>query len=122
MLAKIINGVLSYAPTNYKTDNGQLIVNFNKNEDIMRKYGYKEVIDISPTYDKDSQYIRVTSYTEDDTTITINYEVIDYPVPEPTELELLQQQVDENTEAIADTQFAIDFILFGDTGLEGGEK
>lgn len=122
MLAKIINGVLSYAPTNYKTDNGQLIVNFNKNEDIMRKYGYKEVIDISPTYDKDSQYIHVTSYTEDDTTITINYEVIDYPVPEPTELELLQQQVDENTEAIADTQFAIDFILFGDTGLEGGEK
>ena len=47
MLAIIINGVLSYAPTNYKTDNGQLIVNFNKNEDIMRKYGYKEVIDIS---------------------------------------------------------------------------
>ena len=121
MLAKLINGSLQYAPSNYKTDNGQIIVNFNKNEDIMKQYGFKEVVDVRPDYDKASQYIRVTNYTEDDNAITINYEVVDIPASEPTELELLTQQVDENTEAIADTQSAIDFILFGDVGLNGGE-
>lgn len=121
MLAKIINGVLRYAPSNYKTDNGQIIVNFNKNEDIMKQYGFKEVVDVRPDYDKDYQYIRVANYTEDDNAITINYEVVDMTVSEPTELELLTQQVNENTEAIADTQSAIDFILFGDVGLNGGE-
>lgn len=121
MFGKLVGDKLTYPPKNLKTDNGQLIVNFNKDEKLMRQYGYKEVVDAIPDYDKTSQYILVANYTEDDNTITINYEVVDIPIPEPTELELLQQQVDENTEAIADTQSAIDFILFGDTGLEGGE-
>lgn len=121
MLGKLVGGKLTYPPKNYKLDDGRLIINFNKNEKLIKQYGYKEIIDVKPDYDEASQYIRVANYTEDDNAITINYEVVDIPVSEPTELELLTQQVYENTEAIADTQSAIDFILFGDVRLNGGE-
>lgn len=79
MLAKIINGRLQYAPRNYSTDNGQLIINFNKNEELMKQYGYKEVIDIRPDYDEKTQHIKVLSYTDEDV-ITVNYEVVDNQV------------------------------------------
>lgn len=79
MLAKIINGRLQYAPRNYSTDNGQLIINFNKNEELMKQYGYKEVIDIRPDYNEKTQHIKVLSYTDEDV-ITVNYEVVDNPV------------------------------------------
>ena len=79
MLAKIINGRLQYAPRNYSTDNGQLIINFNKNEELMKQYGYKEVIDIRPDYDEKIQHIKVLSYTDEDV-ITVNYEIVDNQV------------------------------------------
>ena len=79
MLAKIINGRLQYAPRNYSTDNGQLIINFNKNEELMKQYGYKEVIDIRPDYDEKIQHIKILSYTDEDV-ITVNYEVVDNQV------------------------------------------
>lgn len=121
MLAKIINGALSYAPTNYKTDDGQLIVNFNKNEEIMRQYGYKDVVDIRPAYNEETQYIRILDY-DDGEVITINYGIVDKEPLAPTEIELLETQVNENTEAIFNTQMAVDFLLMGDyTSLEGGE-
>ena len=79
MLAKIINGRLQYAPRNYSADNGQLIINFNKNEELMKQYGYKEVIDIRPDYDEKTQHIKVLSYTDGDV-ITVNYEIVDNQV------------------------------------------
>lgn len=82
MLAKIINGELSYAPKNYKTDDGRLIINFNVNEDLMRYYGYKDIVDIRPTYNEETQYIRVAGY-EDGEAITINYDVVDKQISEP---------------------------------------
>ena len=82
MLAKVINGELSYAPTNYKTDDGRLITNFNKCEELMRQYGYKDVVDIRPAYNEETQYIRVVGY-EDEEVITISYEVVDKQISEP---------------------------------------
>lgn len=121
MLAKIINGRLQYAPRNYRTDNGQLIINFNKNEELMKQYGYKEVIDIRPDYNEKTQYIRILDY-DDGEVITINYGIVDKEPLAPTGIEVLETQINENAEAIFNTQMAVDFLLMGnDTSLEGGE-
>ena len=121
MFAKIINGVLHYAPVNYKTDLGHVIVNFNTNEEMMLQYGYKNVIGIKPDYNKETQYLKISGYTDNGDNITVEYEVVDKPTPEPTEWELLAKQIEENAQAILDSQSAIDYMLFGDLELKGGE-
>ena len=75
MLAKLENGNLIYAPTNLKLENGGIIVNFNKNIDLMKKYGYKEVIDIQPSYATETQYLTIEGYSETDTEIIVNYKI-----------------------------------------------
>lgn len=50
MYGKLINNELSVAPKNY-TDEFNTILNFNTNEELMIKYGYKPVIEsIKPDY------------------------------------------------------------------------
>lgn len=75
MFGKLENGNLTYAPTNLKLENGGIIVNFNKNIDLMKKYGYKEVIDIQPSYDVSMQYLTIEGYSETDTEIIVNYAI-----------------------------------------------
>ncbi|SCI51358.1 hypothetical protein [Intestinibacter bartlettii] len=75
MYAKLNNGVLEYAPQNYKLNDGRTIVGFNKSIALMTRYGFKEVIDQQPTYDAETEYLVITGYTEQDTTITIVYAV-----------------------------------------------
>lgn len=69
------NGVIEYAPVNYKTSNGNLIVNFNKNETLMKKFGYKEVIDQKPSYNEVTEYLVISGYTETEDNIQINYTI-----------------------------------------------
>lgn len=48
---KISNGELIYAPTNYEIEDGSIILNFNKDEKALKKYGYKEVVEaLRPPY------------------------------------------------------------------------
>ena len=54
MYGKIINGELVYAPMNYKTSEGILITNFNTNEDLMKRYGFKKINGVEPEYDEES--------------------------------------------------------------------
>ena len=93
MYGRLINGGLEYAPINYKLDDNRVIINFNKNEDIMRQYGYKNVIDIVPGCDKNTQYVQISGYDETDEAIIINYEIIDLPGVEsiPTIEELIDR-------------------------------
>ena len=77
MFGKLENGNLTYAPNIYQLEvDGELlsIVNFNKNIELMKKYGFKEVIDIVPSYNEYEEAI-IVGYDEDDTSITIKYEV-----------------------------------------------
>ena len=83
MYGRLINGGLEYAPINYKLVDNRIILNFNKNEDIMRQYGYKNVIDIVASCDKNTQYVQISGYDETDEAIIINYEIIDLPCVEP---------------------------------------
>lgn len=75
MYGKIINGELVFAPVNYKTSDGVLITNFNTNEDLMIKYGFKKINGIKPEYDKNKECIIVKSFEELTDEIKVDYEV-----------------------------------------------
>ena len=80
----LINNELEYAPNRYTTDEGQLIVNFDKNIEVMAQHGFKIVVDEKPEYNKDLQSLSVVGYEETDDSITIVYEVLNTPEPKPT--------------------------------------
>lgn len=73
----LINNQLEYAQNRYTTDDGKLIVNFNKNETLMRLYGFKPIVDVIPEYDIESQYVVSSTFEETDECITVNYEIKD---------------------------------------------
>lgn len=80
----LINNELEYAQSRYTTDEGQLIINFDKNIEVMAQHGFKIVVDEKPEYDKDLQSLSVVGYEETDDSITIIYEVLNTPEPKPT--------------------------------------
>ena len=107
MYAKLNNGVLEYAPQNYKLNDGRTIVGFDKSVALMTRYGFKEVIDEKPNYNQETEYLIITGYTEQDATITIVYAVKQMDLVEQeltTDEEILQlKQVDtEHEEALAE--------------------
>lgn len=79
MYAKVKDGVLQYAPLNYLTDDNKLILNFNKNIEAMLANGFKEVINIIPSYDANTQILRNDGFTETEDNITINYVIESNP-------------------------------------------
>ena len=87
MYGKLIAGVLKYAPTNYLTENGKMIFNFNTNTEAMLENGFKEVINVVPSYDANTQVVTRDSYTEEATTITVNYVVTAKPLTKEEQLE-----------------------------------
>lgn len=80
----LINNELEYAQSRYTTDEGQLIVNFDKNIEVMAQHGFKIVVDEKPEYNKDLQSLSIVGYEETDDSITIIYEVLNTPEPKPT--------------------------------------
>ena len=103
MHGRLINGGLEYAPINYKLDDGRIIMNFNKDEELMQKYGYKNVTHVIPDYDSTTQYIQISNYTETDENITVNYEVVSLPTPIPTVAELFNRIVSIENELLQQT-------------------
>ena len=80
----LINNELEYAQSRYTTDEGQVIVNFDKNIEVMVQHGFKIVVDEKPEYNKDLQSLSIVGYEETDDSITIIYEVLNTPEPKPT--------------------------------------
>ena len=87
MYGKLIDGVIKYAPTNYLTENGKMIFNFNTNTEVMLENGFKEIINVVPSYDANTQVVTMDSYTEEATTITVNYVVTAKPLTKEEQLE-----------------------------------
>ena len=107
MYAKLNNGVLEYAPQNYKLSDGRTIVGFDKSVALMTRYGFKEVIDEKPNYNQETEYLIITGYTEQETTITIVYAIKQMDLVEQeltTDEKILQlKQVDtQHEEALAE--------------------
>ena len=80
----LINNELEYAQSRYTTGEGQLIVNFDKNIEVMAQHGFKIVVDEKPEYNKDLQSLSIVGYEETDDSITIIYEVLNTPEPKAT--------------------------------------
>lgn len=91
MYGKMNKGYLEYAPSDLKTDNG-ILLNFNTNEELMKQYGYKEIIDILPEYDEGYQYLFRGEPTENDDNITINYEIREKNIEELKEKKILESK------------------------------
>ena len=115
MHAKLNNGVLEYAPQNYKLNDGRTIVGFNKSIALMTRYGFKEVIDEKPVYDTETEYLIITGYTEQETTITIVYAV--------KQMDLVEQEltIDEKIEQLknVDTEHELALAELTDMILGG---
>lgn len=85
--AKLNNSRLEYAPDTYKSDSNELILNFKSNSDLMKQYGFKQVIDVPVSYNRNHQTYTV-SYVEDANTITAQYSVNYLPIETLKELKL----------------------------------
>ena len=64
-----------------------MILNFNTNIEVMLENGFKEIINVVPSYDANTQVVTMDSYTEEDTTITVNYVVTAKPLTKEEQLE-----------------------------------
>lgn len=79
MYGKIINGTFCKAPNYYKTDDGQIITNFNMSVDLMVAHGFKPIIENKPTYDTNTQCLKISNFEETETNIIITYAAIIKP-------------------------------------------
>ncbi len=82
MLGKIVDNIIIYPPKNYKTEDGELILNFDKNIDLQKENGFMEIIENIPEYNSDTHYLyREDFYIEDDK-IIINYKALEKDINE----------------------------------------
>lgn len=123
--AKLIDNRLEYAPVNYTLEDGRIIVGFNKSETLMRRYGFKEVIDIEPVYDPTIEYLTVTQYIETDLEIrpvyTINkFDTGTEEVPIETKVSKLETKTASLEEELAMTQSMVNDLIINT--VDGGIK
>ena len=80
--AKLNNGILEFAPLNYKN-----ILNFNRNVPLMRENGFKKYYeDTAPSYNEDYQRLDI-SFKEDENTITKTYIIVNFRTKSEAEAE-----------------------------------
>lgn len=124
--AKLINNAyLEYAPDTYIRDDGAIIVNFNKSEALMRKYGFKPVIENEPTYNPETEYLTITGYIENENEIvsiyTINqYEVTEKPISLEEKVTKLETEDLWFKEELAMTQAMVNDLIINT--VDGGIK
>ena len=68
------NNELIYAPRNLLRADGELITGFSTNVELMRQYGYKEIIEYPIDYDKNLEITYVSKLEEDSTHIYVYYD------------------------------------------------
>lgn len=78
---------IEYAKDVYTTAEGELILNFKANPELMKQYGFKELIDSPVTFDANYQTYKV-SYVEDADTITVQYNIVYLPIETLKEVKL----------------------------------
>lgn len=64
-----------YAKEYYIGKDGEIIINFNKNEELMKAYGFKPIVDLVPEYNVATEYVVITGYEENEEEIIVVYEV-----------------------------------------------
>ena len=89
------DNTIEYAKNVYTTDEGELILNFKANPELMKQYGFKELIDSPVEFDANYQTYKV-SYVEDADTITKQYSITYLPIETLKEVKL-KELVDYDT-------------------------
>lgn len=105
MYGKINGKGVEYAPINYETEDGNLILNFNKNEQLMTQYGYKMVFEQIPEYDMNIERIYEKEYIENEDYIIIIYETIKI---EPTNEQIVTDKLIELEQTTSSLNFQLD--------------
>lgn len=111
--AKLINGKIEFAPKN------EIVcgIEIEPSKSIMLKMGYKQLLDIKPTYDKETQYLVQDNYEEDEENIFFKYiikDIVEKPTLEQT-IVTLNKKVDELQEDnlnLLNSNFDLDFRVF----------
>ena len=88
--AILVDNELVYAKEYYICQDGTVIINFNKNENIMMKYGFKPVIDNPPTYDKTKEELCKVGILDDIDSFKVLYAIKPLDL-EPIKLEKILQ-------------------------------
>lgn len=88
--AILVDNELVYAKEYYICQDETVIINFNKNEDIMMKYGFKPVIDNPPTYDKTKEELCKIGILDDVDSLKVLYAIKPLDL-EPIKLEKILQ-------------------------------
>lgn len=81
------DNTIEYAKNVYTTDEGELILNFKANPELMKQYGFKELIDSPVEFDANYQTYTV-SYIEDADSITKQYSIVYLPIETLKEVKL----------------------------------
>ena len=68
------NNELIYAPRNLLRADGELITGFSSNVELMRQYGYKEIIEYPIDYDKNLETTYISKLEEDSAHIYVYYD------------------------------------------------
>ena len=68
------NNELIYAPRNLLRADGELITGFSTNEELMKQYGYKEIIEYPIDYDKNLETTYISKLEEDSAHIYVYYD------------------------------------------------
>ena len=112
MYGKMVKGELLLAPVNYLTETNQMIFNFNKDVELMKEHGFKEIIKKEPEYIPQTQQLHFSHYEETDTNIIEVYTVEERPLSQEEKIVALQEAHKEAKEQMATISEAVDFILF----------
>lgn len=105
MYGKLVNGEIVKAPQNYLTTEGGAIFDFNRKPEVMRQYGFKEIINNVPVLDE-NHYFTIKEYKEDVNNITVVYEI-----HEKVTTETLDDKVKRLQAELLATQQAVDFMI-----------
>ena len=65
-----------------------MIFNFNTNVVVMKEYGFKEVINVVPSYDANTQTLTMDGYIEDANTITVKYVITAKPLSKEEQIQI----------------------------------
>lgn len=101
MYGKFINNSIIYAPKYFELPDGTVIENFNENIELLRKYGYKEIIEIRPSdYNSATDILFIISYDEDAYMIKIVYGKRTIEVPKDDYTLVIEEQKRLNDEQV----------------------
>lgn len=112
MYGKLVSGQLCYPPVDLIVDD-KVILNFDTNEALLEQYGYKLVIREIPEYDKDTQYLSISGYSENDTQIFTNYVVVNKNLDPEEQLKQKIKELEDETKMLKECLMEMSSVVYG---------